>query len=105
LLITAYYASGFFDLVVGFLLKKNKPNNLINIGFAGCLLLFISLIFFHHNYWFVVLIYFILGAFIACIFVAVYKMMNEDYSKDLLISQPSVIGFGVRNQFKEHKQE
>jgi hypothetical protein len=26
-------------------------------------------------------------------------------SKDLLISQPSVIGFGVRNQFKEHKQE
>ena len=86
LLITAYYASGFFDLVVGFLLKKNKPDNLINIGFAGCLLLFISLIFFHHNYWFVVLIYFILGAFIACIFVAVYKMMNEDYSKDLLIS-------------------
>jgi MFS family permease len=33
-----------------------------------------------------VLIYFTLGAFIACIFVAVYKMMNEDYSKDLLIS-------------------
>ena len=89
LFITAYYASGFVDLLVGILLKKIKPQKLINIGFIGCLNCFLMLLVYHNHYWFIIFIYFMFGSFTACIFVAVYKMMNEDYSKDMLISAGS----------------
>ena len=89
LFITAYYASGFVDLIVGILLKNTKPQKLINIGFVGCLISFLMLLVYHDNYWFIVFIYFMFGSFTACIFVAVYKMMNEDYGKDILISAGS----------------
>lgn len=86
LFISAYYASGFFDLIAGIVSKNIKPQKLINFGFFGCIYCFLILLIYHQSYWFIILIYFLFGAFIAFIFVAVYKMMNEDYGKDQLVS-------------------
>ncbi|GDX35605.1 MFS transporter [Alphaproteobacteria bacterium] len=86
LFISAYYASGFFDLIAGIVSKKFKVQKLINFGFFGCIYCFLILLVYHNSYWFIILVYFLFGAFIAFIFVAVYKMMNEDYGKDQLVS-------------------
>lgn len=86
LFISAYYASGFFDLIAGIISKKFKAQKLINFGFFGCIYCFLILLIYHSSYWFIILIYFLFGAFISFIFVAVYKMMNEDYGKDQLVS-------------------
>ncbi|MFM7620159.1 MAG: MFS transporter [Alphaproteobacteria bacterium] len=86
LFISAYYASGFFDLIAGIVSKNFKPQKLINFGFFGCIYCFLILLVYNSSYQFIMLIYFLFGAFIAFIFVAVYKMMNEDYNKEQLVS-------------------
>lgn len=88
LLITAYMASGFFDVLVGFALKKYSPYFLINLGFVGCLCCFL-LIFFIHDYHFLLGAYFAFGIFIACIYVSVFKALNEDYVKSKLVAANS----------------
>ncbi len=85
LLITAYMASGFFDVAVGFFLKKWSPYQLINFGFLGCLCCFLTVIFFH-SYVFLLSVYFIFGIFIACIFVSVFKACNDDYPQEKLVA-------------------
>jgi MFS family permease len=85
LLITAYMASGFIDPVVGFLLIKWTPYQLINFGFLGCLCCFLAVIFFH-SYLFLISIYFIFGIFIACIFISVFKVCNDDYPQEKLVA-------------------
>ena len=89
LFISAYYASGFFDLIAGIVSKKFKVQKLINFGFFGCIYCFLILLVYHNSYWFIILVYFLFGAFIAFIFVAVYKMMNEDYDDNELVSANS----------------
>lgn len=89
LLISAYMASGFFDVWVGFLLKKINPYKLINIGFLGCLYCFISIILYHDSYVFLLVNYFIFGVFIACIYVSVFKVINEDYTRAKLVAANS----------------
>jgi len=86
LLITAYMASGFFDTIVGFMLKKISPYKLINIGFLGCLYCFIAILIYNKSYFILLLIYFSFGMFIACIYVSVFKIMNEDYNIEELVS-------------------
>lgn len=86
LLITAYMASGFLDVWVGFALKKFSPYQLINVGFLGCLWCFILVIFFHKFYPFLVLSYFLFGLSIACIYVSVFKVTNDDYEKEKLVA-------------------
>ncbi len=86
LLITAYMASGFFDVWVGFALKKMKPYQLINVGFIGCLWCFILIIFFHKYYQFLLVSYFVFGLSIACIYVTVFKVVNDDYAKEKLVA-------------------
>lgn len=93
LLITTYMASGFCDLLVGFLLKKHSPYKLINIGFLGCLSCFLIIIFYHNSYLFLLIMYFIFGIFIACIFVSVFTITNRDYPKDKLIAANSTFQF------------
>jgi MFS family permease len=88
LLITAYMASGFCDLFVGFALKKWQPISLINFGFAGSLCCFASMIFIH-NYHFLLAAYFVFGLFIACIFVSSFKASNDDYEKEKLVAANS----------------
>ena len=85
LLITAYMASGFIDPAVGFLLIKWTPYQLINFGFLGCLCCFLAVIFFH-SYLFLLSIYFIFGIFIACIFISVFKVCNDDYPQEKLVA-------------------
>ncbi|MDX2083231.1 MAG: MFS transporter [Rickettsiales bacterium] len=85
LLISAYMASGFFDVVVGFLLKKFNPYQLINLGFIGCLCCFLLIIFIH-NYQFLLSAYFFFGIFIACIFVSSFKVCNEDFKSKKLVA-------------------
>jgi len=86
LLITAYMASGFFDVWVGFALKKISPYQLINVGFLGCLWCFILIIFFHQYYSFLIISYFIFGLAMACIYVTVFKVINDNYSKERLVA-------------------
>lgn len=93
LLITAYLASGFFDIIVGFILKKTTPKKLINIGFIGCLYSFLLVILYHHSFKFLLLMFFIFGLFIACIYVSVFKMVNEDYENEQLISGNTTFQF------------
>ncbi|MBU6139942.1 MAG: MFS transporter [Proteobacteria bacterium] len=86
LLITAYMASGFFDIWVGFLLKKVSPYNLINIGFLACIYSFIIILLYAKSYLLLVALYFVFGMSIACIYVSVFKIANEDYEKEKLVA-------------------
>ncbi len=89
LLISAYMASGFFDIFIGFLLKKTSPYKLINIGFLGCMYSFLAIILYHESHSFLLGAYFIFGMFIACIYVSVFKISNDDYSKEKLVAANS----------------
>jgi len=89
LLITAYMASGFFDIFVGFMLKKISPKKLINIGYLGCLYVFLLVSLYQKSFYFLIILFFIFGLFIACIYVSVFKMMNEDYEHHELVSANS----------------
>ena len=86
LLISAYMMSGFCDVLVGFLLKKQDPYRLINIGFLGCLSCFLVIIFYHYSYFFLLTLYFIFGIFVALIYVSVFTAANKDYDKEKLIA-------------------
>lgn len=85
LLISAYMASGFFDVFVGFFLKKLNPYQLINVGFLGCLCCFLLIIFIH-NYVFLLCAYFFFGMSVACIFVSSFKICNDDFSPEKLVA-------------------
>lgn len=89
LLITAYMASGFFDVFVGFLLKKISPYKMINIGFLGCMYCFLAITLYSGSYIFLLLTFFIFGLFIACIYVSVFKVCNDDYSSEKLVAANS----------------
>lgn len=89
LLITSYVASGFFDLWVGFALKKINPYKMINIGFLGCIYSFITIILYSKSYTLLLVLYFTFGMSIACIYVSVFKITNEDYPKEKLIAANS----------------
>lgn len=89
LFITAYMASGFFDIFVGFMLKKIPAKKLINIGYLGCLYSFLIASLFYNSFNFLIICFFIFGLFIACIYVSVFKMINEDYRHQELISANS----------------
>ncbi len=89
LLISAFTASGFFDVYVGFLLKKTSPYRLINIGFFVCMYSFVFIILYHESYALLLLSYFIFGFGIACIYVSVFKITNEDYAKENLVAANS----------------
>ena len=85
LLISAYMASGFFDVWVGFALKKWNPYKLIKFGFYGCFCCLIAIMFIH-AYVFLLATYFIFGIFIACIYVSVFKVSNDDYIREKLVA-------------------
>ncbi len=86
LLISAYMASGFFDVWVGFVLKKVSPYKMINIGFLGCIYCFIIISLYAKSYLLLVVLYFIFGMSIACIYVSVFKIANEDYGREKLVA-------------------
>jgi MFS family permease len=85
LLITAYMASALFDLGVGFSLKKFNPYRLIKFGFLGCASCFLAIILIR-SYPALVAIYFLFGICIACIYVSVFKVCNDDYDKEKLVA-------------------
>jgi MFS family permease len=89
LLITAFMASGFFDLWVGFIIKKVNPYKLINIGFLGSIYCFLIMTLYHESYMLLVILYFIYGIFIAFIFVSVLHITNHDYKKNELVAANS----------------
>lgn len=78
-------ASAFFDVIVGFSLKKLNPYHVINIGFLGCASCFLAIIFVH-TYPILLALYFMFGICIACIYVSVYKVCNDDYDKERLVA-------------------
>lgn len=85
LLISAYMASGFFDVIAGFALKKWSALQLINFGFIGCLCCFLAVIFIH-NYHFLLSTYFVFGIFVACAYVSLLKASNDSYEKHKLVA-------------------
>ena len=93
LLITAYMTSGFFDIFVGFMLKKTPAKTLINIGYLGCLYCFLLISLYHESFYFLMTLFFLFGLFIACIYVSVFKMINEDYEEKDLIPANSTFQF------------
>jgi len=91
LLITAFMSSFFFDLLVGFMLKKHSPYKLINIGFVGFLICILTVGIFYESYKILIATYFIMGIFAACIYVAVITVANNDYKKANLIAANSTM--------------
>jgi MFS family permease len=89
LFITAYMASGFFDIIVGHLLNKTSAKKLINIGYLGCLYCFLLISLYQKSFGFLIFLFFVYGLFIACIYVSVFKMINEDYPAEELVSANS----------------
>lgn len=86
LLITAFMASFFADFLVGLALKKYDAYKIINIGFLGYLI-FICVIGLCYNYYTILLLaYFVLGIFAACIYIASIVITNGFYKKDQLVS-------------------
>ncbi|MBU6339449.1 MAG: MFS transporter [Rickettsiales bacterium] len=86
LLVSAFMASGFFDVYVGFLLKKYDPYKLINIGFIGCLILLIIISIFHNSYSILFVAYFCLGMMAALIYVSLFTTVNHDYKEEKLVA-------------------
>lgn len=86
LLITSYMSSGFFDVWVGFAIKKINPRKMINIGFLGSVFCFIVIILYHKSYPLLLILYFFLGISFACIYVSTYKIANEDYPAESLVA-------------------
>lgn len=96
LLITSFMASGFCDVFVGFALRKSSPYKLIHFGFLGCLCCFAAMIFFR-NYSFLIVAYFVFGICVACIYVSVFKVANDDYPEEKLVAANAtfqIIGSG-----------
>jgi MFS family permease len=104
LLFSAFMASGFFDIFVGFFLKKHSAYKIINIGFLGGLTCFsiISLIGFkalpiaalhdpENLYELLIVLYFLFGMSVACVYVAVMTLTNNDYKKSELIAANSTL--------------
>ncbi len=89
LLITAFMVSGFFDIMVGFILKKVNPYKLTNIGFLISLLSFLIILFFNKSYPLLLALFFVFGLGIACIYVSVFKITNESFSKEKLVAANS----------------
>ena len=89
LLITVFMASAFFDVLIGFALKKISAYKMINIGFLGCIYCLLSIILYHQSYIILLITYFIFGIFIACIYVSVFKITNDDYEKHKLVAANS----------------
>ncbi len=85
LLISSYMASGFFDIVVGFILKKVSPQKMIKIGFSGCFTIF-CLIIFVHDYKFLLGAYFCFGLFVACAYVSTFKICNDSFANERLVA-------------------
>ncbi len=85
LLISAYMASSFFDLIVGFLLKKYSPYHLINFGFLGGLICFIAVIF-SRNFYALLTIYFCYGICAAFVYVSAMKVCNESFASEKLVA-------------------
>lgn len=85
LLITAFMLSSFTDILVGLSLKRFNAYSLIKFGFCGALCCFFSLIFIR-NYSLLLSAYFIFGIFTACIFVSVFKVVNDDYKAEKLVA-------------------
>lgn len=86
LLISAYTITGFIDVIIGMLLKNLNPYRFIKYGFVGAILTFIVIIFYHHNYWLLLVLYFIYGISIACMFVSIFKIINDSYDKHNLVA-------------------
>jgi MFS family permease len=82
-------ASGFFDIIVGHLLNKTSAKKLINIGYLGCLYCFLLISLYQKSFGFLIFLFFVYGLFIACIYVSVFKMINEDYPAEELVSANS----------------
>ena len=89
LLITAFMATGFFDVWVGFALKKISPYKMINIGFLGCIYCFIIIALYSKSYLLLLILYFTFGLSVACVYVSVFKITNEDYEKEKLVAANS----------------
>jgi MFS family permease len=86
LLITSYLVSGICDLGVGFMLKKISAYKMVNIGFIICIFSFLLIILYNISYVFLLLMYFIFGIGIGCIYVSIYKICNDDYEKEKLVA-------------------
>jgi MFS family permease len=88
-LISIFMASGFFDVIVGFALRQISPYRIMLIGFLIYMYCFIFLILIHSPYWLLLTTYFILGIGVACIYVSVFKIANDDYSREELVAANS----------------
>ncbi len=62
---------------------------MINIGFLGCIYIFLVITLYHQSYLLLLILYFIFGLSIACIYVSVFKIANEDYPKEQLVAANS----------------
>lgn len=89
LLLIAYMISGFFDIMVGFILKKANPYKIMNIGFIIAPLSFFTILFFNKSYPALLILFFTFGLGIACIYVSVFKLANESFSKEKLVAANS----------------
>lgn len=89
ILISAFAFSGFFDIVVGFLLKKINPYKIIQTGYFTGLISFSLAIFFDLPYILLILVYFFYGCSIACIFVSSFHITNSQYEKGKLVAANS----------------
>jgi MFS family permease len=84
LFISCFMVSGFFDVYAGLLLRKNKIEKIMRLGFF--LSLFVSfLAFIFREYYYVLLVaFFCFGASIALSFIAALTEVNSSYKKERL---------------------
>ncbi len=90
LLITAFMSSFFADLVVGMILKKFDPYKMINVGFVGYLLIALIIALFYEYYNLMLIVYFTLGIFAACIYVSTIVIVNNKHKENLLESNAAL---------------
>ena len=89
LLISAYMASGFYDLYAGFLAKRFDRYKMISLGFVACLTFMLIAIFVYKSYVALLIIFFLFGCGTALILSGSITITNEIFAKHKLIGANS----------------
>ena len=89
LLTSAFMISGLFDVLIGFLVKKNDPYKIMNLGFFSALICGILIILFHQSYVFLLAIYFFLGSSVALVFISSSTIINNQYGVKQMVAANS----------------
>lgn len=90
-LVSAFMLVGIFDFIIGWLIRDQNLQKLVNIGFLGTLISISFLPFVINNYHLATLVYVMYGWFVGLIFISTITAVNHSQNKNDLIAINSAL--------------